>query len=93
MGDRLCQPTVGPTSDCADTGLVGHLPGCLHCAQHPAQTETTPVVTVHPLEGSNAGWTVEALEEAFLRHGPPKHTTTDQEGVFVSDAFAQLLGH
>ena len=33
----------------------------------------------------------EALESAFLRHGPPKHLITDQEGVFVSGVFAELL--
>ena len=36
---------------------------------------------------------VEALESAFLRHGSPKHIITDQEGVFVSDVFAELLRH
>ncbi len=49
------------------------------------------IVACCPLEGPNAGWVVEAVEEAFLRHGPPKHTITDQEGVFISDAFAELL--
>jgi transposase InsO family protein len=34
---------------------------------------------------------VEALAEAFLRHGPPRHIITDQEGVFVSKAFGELL--
>jgi len=46
---------------------------------------------VCPLEGPNAGWVVETLEEAFLRHGPPKHIISDQEGVFVSDVFAALM--
>jgi transposase InsO family protein len=50
------------------------------------------VAAVCPLEGPNAGWVVEALEGAFLRHGPPKHIITDQEGVFVSEVFAALLG-
>ena len=49
------------------------------------------VTAVCPLEGPNAGWVVGALEEAFLRHGPPEHAITDQEGVFVSDAFRDLL--
>ena len=44
-----------------------------------------------PLEGPNAGWVTDALEQAFLRHGPPKHLISDQEGVFVSEAFAELL--
>jgi transposase InsO family protein len=49
------------------------------------------VVACCPLEGPNAGWVVEVLEIAFLRHGAPKHIISDQEGVFVSDAFAALL--
>jgi transposase InsO family protein len=49
------------------------------------------VVANCPLEGPNAGWVVEALEEAFLRHGGPRHIITDQEGVFVSEVFAALL--
>jgi len=49
------------------------------------------VVAVCPLEGPNAGWVVEALEEAFLRHGAPRHIISDQEGVFVSEVFAALL--
>jgi transposase InsO family protein len=49
------------------------------------------VMAVVPLEGPNAGWVVEALEGAFLRHGPPKHIISDQEGVFVSEVLADLL--
>ena len=49
------------------------------------------VVAVAPLESPNAGWVVGALEEAFLRHGPPRHVITDQEGVFTSEVFAELL--
>jgi len=49
------------------------------------------VMAVVPMEGPNAGWVVEALEEAFWRHGPPRHLITDQEGVFISDAFRDLL--
>lgn len=49
------------------------------------------VTATCPLEGPNAGWVVGALEEAFRRHGPPKHMITDQEGVFVSDVFRDLL--
>jgi transposase InsO family protein len=48
------------------------------------------VTAVCPLEGPNAGWVVDALEAAFLRHGPPKHISTDQEGVFVSGPFGGL---
>jgi len=49
------------------------------------------VVACCPLEGRNAGWVVDALEEAFLRHAVPRHIITDQEGVFISDLFAELL--
>jgi putative transposase len=49
------------------------------------------VIAIVSLEGPNAGWVVEAMEKAFLRHGAPKHIITDQEGLFVSDAFAELL--
>ena len=49
------------------------------------------VVAVCHLEGPNAGWVVDALEEAFLRYGPPKHIITDQEGVFTSEVFGDLL--
>jgi len=49
------------------------------------------VIANCPLEGPNAGWVVEALEEAFLRHGAPKHIISDQEGVFISDVVAALL--
>ncbi len=49
------------------------------------------VMAVVPLEGPNAGWVVEALEEAFSRHGPPKHMITDQEGVFATEVFGDLL--
>jgi putative transposase len=49
------------------------------------------VVAVAPLEGPNAGWVVDVLEGAFLRHGPPRHLIRDQEGVFVGETFIQLL--
>jgi transposase InsO family protein len=49
------------------------------------------VMAVVPLEGPNAGWAAAALEDAFLRHGAPCHIITDQEALFVSDAFAGLL--
>jgi transposase InsO family protein len=49
------------------------------------------VVASCPLEGPNAGWVVEALEDAFLRHGAPKHIITDQEGIFTGEALAELL--
>ena len=31
------------------------------------------------------------LEQAFLRHGPPKHLISDQEGVFMSEVLAEFL--
>jgi transposase InsO family protein len=49
------------------------------------------VMAVIPLEGPNAGWVIDALEQAFLRHGQPKHLITDQEGVFICDLFRNLL--
>jgi transposase InsO family protein/transposase-like protein len=49
------------------------------------------VMAVAPLEGPNAGWVVDVLESAFLRHGPPKHLISDQEGIFTGEAFAELL--
>ena len=48
-------------------------------------------MAVKPLEGPNAGWTMEGLEQAFRRHGAPKHLITDREGVFTCDAFRDLL--
>jgi len=49
------------------------------------------VVASCHLEGPNAGWVVEALENAFLHHGAPKHIITDQEKVFTSEVFRDLL--
>ncbi len=49
------------------------------------------VVACCPLEGPNAGWVVEAMEEAFVQHGAPRHLISDQEGVLNSDAFRDLL--
>jgi transposase InsO family protein len=49
------------------------------------------VVACCPLEGPNAGWVVDAMEEAFLRYGSPKYLISDQEKVFISDAFQELL--
>jgi len=49
------------------------------------------VVRLCPLEGPNAGWVVEALEQAFCRHGAPRHLITDQESVFTCGAFRDLL--
>jgi transposase InsO family protein len=49
------------------------------------------VMAVVPLEGPNAGWVVEALEEAFLQHGAPRHLISDQEKIFISEVLADLL--
>ncbi|MHC4191873.1 MAG: transposase [Planctomycetota bacterium] len=49
------------------------------------------VMSVTPLEGPNAGWIINALENAMQKHGPPKHIISDQAKVFVGDAFAELL--
>ena len=49
------------------------------------------VVACCPLEGPNAGWVVQAMEEAFLQYGAPRHLISDQESVFISDAVRGLL--
>jgi len=49
------------------------------------------VVCAFPLEGPNAGWIIEALEQVIQKHGAPKHIISDQAKVFVGDAFAALL--
>jgi len=49
------------------------------------------VVCVVPLEGPNAGWIIEAMEQAMQKHGAPRHIISDQVKVFVGDAFAALL--
>jgi len=49
------------------------------------------VVCVAPLEGPNAGWIIEALEQAMRKHGGPKHIISDQAPVFSGGAFAELL--
>ncbi len=49
------------------------------------------VVCAFPLEGPNAGWIVEALEQAMRTHGAPKHLISDRALVFVGAAFAELL--
>jgi len=49
------------------------------------------VMCVAPLEGPNAGWIIDALEQALRKHGAPKHLISDQDPVFVGNAFAELL--
>ncbi|MCK4300216.1 MAG: DDE-type integrase/transposase/recombinase [Planctomycetes bacterium] len=50
------------------------------------------IMALCPLEGPNAGWVIDALEQAFVRHGPPRHLISDQESVFTSGAFRDMLG-
>jgi transposase InsO family protein len=50
------------------------------------------VTSACPLAGPNAAWVVDALDDAFVRHGAPKHIITDQETVFTGAAFRELLG-
>ena len=49
------------------------------------------VVACCPLEGPNAGWVVGAMEDAFAQQGAPRHLISDQEKVFIYDAFRDLL--
>ena len=49
------------------------------------------VLSVIPLDGPNAGWTIHAMEETFRRFGPPKHMITDRGSVFASEAFRDVL--
>jgi transposase InsO family protein len=49
------------------------------------------VVCAAPLEGRNAGWINNALESAIEKHGAPRYIISDQYGVFIGDAFAELL--
>ena len=60
-------------------------------AAHLRKPYSRAVMAVVPLEGPNAGWLVGAMEEAFLRHGAPRHLISDQEKVFLSDTFRDLL--
>jgi len=49
------------------------------------------VVSVAPLQGPNAGWIIEVLDQVMHEHGAPKHLISDQAPVFVGAAFAKLL--
>jgi transposase InsO family protein len=49
------------------------------------------VVAVAPLEGPNSGWTIDALEQAFEKYGPPKHLIMDHAPIFIGSAFSELL--
>ena len=50
------------------------------------------IVAVNPLDGPNAAWVCDALEQAFRVFGPPKHIITDQQGVFTGGALHEQLG-
>ena len=49
------------------------------------------VMTVMPLEGRNAGWINNVLENAIEKHGSPKHIISDQGKVFTGAVFAEIL--
>jgi transposase InsO family protein len=49
------------------------------------------VMATVPLEGPNAGWINNALENAIEKYGPPKHIISDQAHVFTGTVFAELL--
>lgn len=49
------------------------------------------VMAVVPLEGSNSGCVLDAMEHAFEEFGAPKHIITDQGSVILGEAFAELL--
>ncbi len=50
------------------------------------------IMAVAPLEGRNAGWVCELLDNTIEKYGPPKHIISDQGSVFISQAFNDLLG-
>jgi transposase len=49
------------------------------------------VVAAAPLEGPNAGWVINIMDEAIEKYGLPKHLISDQGSVFTSEAFAECL--
>ncbi len=49
------------------------------------------VMSVSPLEGPNAGWINNALENAIEKYGSPKHIISDQASIFTGYVFAELL--
>lgn len=48
-------------------------------------------LAIRALEGPTAGWVVEALKGAIEQFGPPEHLISDQDSIFKSRAFAELL--
>jgi len=49
------------------------------------------VVAVVTLEGPNAGWVINAMDQAIEKYGSPKHLISGQGGAFTSEAFAECL--
>ena len=49
------------------------------------------VVAVTPLEGLSTGFVINALEEAFVNSGKPKHLISDHGSVFTSAAFREFI--
>jgi transposase InsO family protein len=49
------------------------------------------IMAAVPLEGPNAGWVINAMDEAIEKYGSPKHIISDQGSVFISEAFAECL--
>ena len=48
-------------------------------------------ISIRPLEGPNAGWVTQALEDSFRQLGSPRHLISDQGAIFTGTAFADLL--
>lgn len=49
------------------------------------------VTTARALYGSGSEWVIEAMEDAFRRYGAPRKLISDQDPVFTSAAFRELL--
>ncbi|AQQ70979.1 putative transposase OrfB [Limihaloglobus sulfuriphilus] len=49
------------------------------------------IMAAVPLEGPNAGWVINAIEEAIEKYGSPKHIISDQGSAFISEAFEECL--
>jgi transposase InsO family protein len=49
------------------------------------------IMAAVPLEGPNAGWVINAMDEAIERYGSPRHIISDQRSAFISEAFEECL--
>jgi len=49
------------------------------------------VVAVSPLERPSTGFVINALEEAFVNSGKPKHLISDHGSIFTSAAFREFI--